>query len=157
MLPTEFQVNWPLGSWRSQKYIFKMAIKMATTTAILDFLSEQIWLILIYKSPQCFLLSFKSIGLLVQEKEGKTDFQDGHHGGHLGFPIGSILAIFDLSMVNKYSSANCLEMAVFPEWGYNFTTCINIQARSYIILQLAFSRHDKRDPTCISKCIFMTR
>ena len=29
-------------------------------------------------------------------EEVKTDFQDSHHGGHLGFPIGMILAIFDL-------------------------------------------------------------
>ena len=31
--------------------------------------------------------------LSVQEKKRKIDFQDG---GHLGFPIGTILAIFDL-------------------------------------------------------------
>ena len=41
----------------------------------------------------CFLASLESIGLLVQEKKRKIDFQDG---GHLGFPIGTILAIFDL-------------------------------------------------------------
>ena len=28
----------------------------------------------------------------------KIDFQDGGHGGHLGFPIGMILAIFDLQV-----------------------------------------------------------
>ena len=38
------------------------------------------------------------IGLLVQEKKQKTDFQDGRHGGHLGFPIGTILATFDLQV-----------------------------------------------------------
>ena len=27
-----------------------------------------------------------------------ADFQDGGHGGHLGFPIGTILAIFDLQV-----------------------------------------------------------
>ena len=31
-------------------------------------------------------------------EEGKIDFQDGCHGGHLGFPIGMILAIFDLQV-----------------------------------------------------------
>ena len=30
--------------------------------------------------------------------ELKIDFQDGGHGGHLGFPIGTILAIFDLQV-----------------------------------------------------------
>ena len=34
-----------------------------------------------------------SIGLSVQEKKRIIDFQDGCHGGHLGFPIGTILAI----------------------------------------------------------------
>ena len=28
----------------------------------------------------------------------KIDFQDGGHGGHLGFPISTILAIFDLQV-----------------------------------------------------------
>ena len=37
-----------------------------------------------------------AICLSVQEKKQKTDFQDGHHGGLLGFPIGMILAIFYL-------------------------------------------------------------
>ena len=40
----------------------------------------------------------ESIGLSVQEKKQKLDFQDGCHGGHLGFPIGTILAIFDLQV-----------------------------------------------------------
>ena len=31
-------------------------------------------------------------------EEAKIDFQDGCHGGHLGFPIGTILAIFDLQV-----------------------------------------------------------
>ena len=37
--------------------------------------------------------SFESIGLLVQEKKFNIDFQDG---GHLGFPIRMIFAVFDL-------------------------------------------------------------
>ena len=53
----------------------------------------------IYKSPQCFLPSFESIGLSVQNKKGKIDFQDDHH---LGFPIGTSLAIFYI-----YKSSRC--------------------------------------------------
>ena len=36
---------------------------------------------------------FESIGLLVQEKKFNVDFQDG---GHLGFTIRMISAVFDL-------------------------------------------------------------
>ena len=68
---------------------------MAAMAAILDFRSARFYLFLIYKSPRCFLASLESIGLLVQEKKRKIDFQDG---GHLGFPIGTILAIFDLQV-----------------------------------------------------------
>ena len=71
---------------------------MTAMAAILDFQSAQFYLFLIYKSPWCFLASLESIGLLVQEKKRKIDFQDGHHGGHLGFLIGTILAIFDLQV-----------------------------------------------------------
>ena len=46
-----------------------------------------------YKSPLCFHASLELIGLSVQEKKRKIDFQDG---SHLGFPICTILAIFDL-------------------------------------------------------------
>ena len=46
----------------------------------------------LYRSPD-YHASFKSNGLLVQEKKFNIDFQDG---GHLGFPIRTILASFDL-------------------------------------------------------------
>ena len=60
--------------------------------AILDVRSA---LFLIYKSPRCFPPRLESIGLSVQEKKRKIDFQDG---GHLGFRIRTILAIFDLQV-----------------------------------------------------------
>ena len=62
-------------------------------TAIFDFRSEQFYVFLIYKSPRCFLPSYKSVGPSVQEKRN-IDLQDGH----LGFTIGSILAIFYLQV-----------------------------------------------------------
>ena len=48
--------------------------------------------------PRYFLPSFESIGLLVQEKKWKIDFQDGCHYSHLGFPIGMISAFFYLQV-----------------------------------------------------------
>ena len=72
---------------KSSKQIFKMD----TMAAFWDFLWQRFELFFIYKSPLCFLPSFESICLSVQKKKGKIDFQDGHH---LGFPTGTILAIF---------------------------------------------------------------
>ena len=63
--------------------------------AIFDFRSARFYLFLIYKSPRCFLATLESVGLSVQEKKGKIDFQDG---SHLGFRIGTILAIFNLQV-----------------------------------------------------------
>ena len=71
---------------------------MAAMAAILEFQSARFSLLLIYKSPPCFLAGLESIGLSVQEKERKIYFQDGGHGGHLGFQIGMILAIFYLQV-----------------------------------------------------------
>ena len=48
--------------------------------------------------PRYFLPSSESLGLLVQEKKLKIDFLDGCHDAHLGFLIGTILAIFDLQV-----------------------------------------------------------
>ena len=76
----------------------KLIFKMATMVAILDFRLEWLWLLLIYKSSPCFLPSFKSIGLIVQENKWKIDFQDGHRDSHLGFLIRMILAIFALQV-----------------------------------------------------------
>ena len=78
---------WVSSGEKVQNKIFKMA----TIAAIWDSLSQRFELFFIYKSPRCFLSSFESIGLSVQKKKGKIDCQDGRH---LGFPIGTILAIF---------------------------------------------------------------
>ena len=69
---------------------------MAVMEAILDFQLARFYLFLMYKSSRCFLPSLESIGLSTQEKKRKIAFQDGCHGGHLGFLISTILAIFDL-------------------------------------------------------------
>ena len=51
----------------------------------------------IYINEQ-FKPSFKPVSILVHEEKRKIDFQDGHHGGHLGFLIRMILASFDLQV-----------------------------------------------------------
>ena len=68
--------------------------------AILDFLSKHFELFLIIKSPPSFLPRFESIVLSVQEKKGKMDSQVCRHGGHPGFPIGTIILFFYLEVTS---------------------------------------------------------
>ena len=78
--------TWPLGSEEEMKNRF-------------SWISDQINFSYFWSTSHWgFLPSFKSIGFLVQEKKQKIDFQDGCHGGHLGFQTGMILAIFDLQV-----------------------------------------------------------
>ena len=51
----------------------------------------------LYNSPE-YQTSFNLIGLSVQENKFKIDLQDGSCGGHLGFLIQMILAIFSLQI-----------------------------------------------------------
>ena len=92
MLPSKFGVNWPFGSGEEAKNRFSRWLPWRPS-----WISDQhdFSYFLIYKSPRCFLASLESIGLSVQEKKRKIDFQDG---GHLGFLINTILASFDLQV-----------------------------------------------------------
>ena len=47
-------------------------------------------------SPKCLPQSLGSIQLTVPEHMWFEYFQDGHHGGHLGYWNGTILAIQNL-------------------------------------------------------------
>ena len=95
MFPSKFGINWPFGSGEEAKNRF--------SRWWLSWIFDQtdFSYFFIYKSPRCFLPSIESVRLLVQEKKRKIDFLDGSHGGHLGFPIGTILAIFDLQVIPK--------------------------------------------------------
>ena len=76
----KFGVNWPFGAGEEAKYWSA------------DF--SYFW------STSCPNASYQvsSHGLSVQERKRKIDFQDGCQGAHPGFPIGTILAIFDLQV-----------------------------------------------------------
>ena len=91
MLPTKFRVNWPFSSGEEAKNRFSSWLP--------SWISN--WHNFSYfwsTSHPNDLQSLESIGLSVQEKKQKIDFQDGGHGGHLGFLIRTILAIFDLQV-----------------------------------------------------------
>ena len=55
---------------------------------------ERYKLLIIYRMPWFFLKSFQPIGRSGQEKI----YQDGGNDGHLGFPIKTFLAIFNLHL-----------------------------------------------------------
>ena len=69
---------------------------MATVAAILDFRSEQIYLVLstshIYTSYQVS----NELAFRFRRRSKKLDCQNSGHGGQLGFPIVTILAMFAL-------------------------------------------------------------
>ena len=89
MPPIKFQVNWPFGSGEEEKprswisgrnklfltYNHPCSVEerkidfQDDMAVILDFRLERLKPFLIYKSPRCFLPSFKSICRLVQEKK----------------------------------------------------------------------------------------
>ena len=95
MLPTKFRVNWPFGSEEEAKNRLSRRLPWRPS-----WISD--WHDFSYFSstsqPKCLLTSLESIGLSVQEKKLNIDFQDCGHGGHLGFRIRTILAIFDLQV-----------------------------------------------------------
>ena len=72
MLSTKFQGNWPFGSGEEAKIYFH------GHGCHIGFPIETIFVIFDLQVNPCFLPSFKSIGLFVQEKQ-KVDFQDGRH------------------------------------------------------------------------------
>ena len=88
------QVNWPFGSREEAENRF--------SSGHFGFPIGKILAILTNNSPQCFLLSYKSVGPTVQKKKRKIDFQDYRHSGRLRFPIGTISALFDLQVTPMF-------------------------------------------------------
>ena len=93
MLPTKFRVNWPFRSGEEAKNRF---FKMATMAAILDLRSAGFVATFDLQVTPMLPTNFRVNWPFSSGEEAKNRYQDGGHGGHLGFPIGMILAIFDL-------------------------------------------------------------
>ena len=118
MLPSKFEVNWSFSSGEKANTDFQDGHHISgekNNKKKNRFSRWKLWRLswisdrnnfssLIYKSPRCFLPSFKSVGLWVQKKKRKIYFQDGGHGSHLGFPVRTILAIFDLQVALMLST-----------------------------------------------------
>ena len=103
MLPTKFRVNWPFGPGEEAKNRFSRWLPWRPSW-ILDWNDFSYFSSISHPNVsgqltfgfrrRSFLASLESIGLSVQEKKLKTDFQDGRHGGHLGFPIAKDFSYF---------------------------------------------------------------
>ena len=89
MLPSKFGVNWPFGSGEKAKNRFSRW-RPSWISDRHNFSDLQVTLML----PSMFGVNWP----FGSGEEAKIDFQDGGHGGHLGFPIGTILAIFNLQV-----------------------------------------------------------
>ena len=95
MLPTKFQVSWPFGSRKEVKNRFSRWLPWPPSgISDLNDFSFLFYLQVTPMPPTKFQVNWS----FLPEKKRKIDFQDGHHGGHLGFPIGMILAIFNLQV-----------------------------------------------------------
>ena len=73
--------------------------------------NRMILAILIFSNAQCLPSSLSSIRLTVPEQMWFEDFQDGCHGGHLGYLNGTILAILNLHTAPMPSTKFPLHLA----------------------------------------------
>ena len=87
MILTKFQVIWPFGSEGEGEN--RLSRWPPSWISDRNNLSH----VLFYQSPLCFLSRIEPIGLSIHQK-WEIDFQDGHHGRYLGFPIRKILFIY---------------------------------------------------------------
>ena len=90
MLPTKFQVNWPFGSGEETKNRFSRGLpwRPSWVSAWNDF--SYFWST---SHPNAFYQVWSQLAFQFRRRR-ETDFQDGVHGGQLGFPILTILDIF---------------------------------------------------------------
>ena len=89
----------PIKFWLNPTYDLGkdvvLTISLAAMAAILDIGMERFELFWISIILRCLPSSFGSTWLMDWEMSFE-EFQDGHHGGHLGYPNRTILAILNL-------------------------------------------------------------
>ena len=88
-------VNWPFGSGEEAKDRFSrwppwQLFWISHQKDFSSFLSTS--------HPDASYQVLSQLAFRFRSRSKKIDFQDGNHGGHLGFPILTILAIFDLQV-----------------------------------------------------------
>ena len=91
MLPTKFGVNWHFGSGEEAKDRFSRW----WPSWISDWNDFSYFGSISHPNASYQVSSQLAFGV---RRRIEIDFQDGHHDSHLGFTIGTILAIFDLEV-----------------------------------------------------------
>ena len=91
IIPTKFQVNCPFCSEVQNRFSKRLPWQHSWRSDWNNFSNFELQVTIIL--PTNFRVSW-SLG----SGHGKIDFQDGYHDGHLGFPIGMILAIYYLQI-----------------------------------------------------------
>ena len=95
MLPTKFQVNWPFGSGEEAKNRFSRW----PPSSISDGNDFNYFWSTSHPDASYQLSSQLAFGFMgFPGEKRKIDFQDGHHDGNSGFPIGMVLTTFDLQV-----------------------------------------------------------
>ena len=92
MLPSKFGVNWPFGSGEEAKNRFSRWLSWWPSW-ISDWNDFSYFWSISHPNASYHVWNQLASGF---RRSKKIDFQDGCHGGHLGFPIGTVLAIFYL-------------------------------------------------------------
>ena len=95
MLPSKFGVNWPFGSGKEAKNIFSRWLPWRPS-----WISDQNDFSYFWSAshPDAFYHVWSQLAFGFRRRSEKIDFQNSCHGGHLGFPTGTILVIFDLQV-----------------------------------------------------------
>ena len=101
MLPTMFGVNWLLGSGEEAKNRFSRWLPWRPSWISNRHDFSYFWST---SHPNASQQVWSRLAFRFRKRSKKIEFQDGCHGGHLGFLIGMILAIFDLQVTQMLPS-----------------------------------------------------
>ena len=103
MLPTELPVNWPMGSGEAKNRFSRWPPWRPSWNTDRNYFSY------FWSTSHRYAYYQVSGQLAVWFRKSEIDFQEGRHGGHLEFRIGTILAIFDLQVTqmlpNKFRAS----------------------------------------------------
>ena len=96
ILPTQFGVNLPFGSGNKVKNRFSRWLPWQPSWISYRNDFSYLWST---SHPDASYQVSSELAFGFRRRIEKIDFQDGYHDAHLGFPISTILAIFDIQVI----------------------------------------------------------